>query len=106
MSTFEERKKGFEKEFAHDAEVRFRIIARRNRLAGMWVAEKMQLTEAEAEAYARSVIRADFEEAGDDDIVRKIRGDLLKTGIEISDIELRAMLDEKQEEARQQVENE
>mgnify|MGYP005819851999 CR=1 FL=1 len=103
MSTFDDREAGFEAKFAHDAEMEFRILARRNRLAGLWAAERLGLTEAEADAYARAVVQADFEEAGDDDVVRKIIGDLLKAGIEVSDIEVRAMLSRKLDEARAQL---
>lgn len=106
MGAFEDRKKGFEAKFVRETELEFRVAARRNRLAGFWAAEKMGLSEAEAEAYAKQVIQADFEEAGDDDVIRKISGDLIRCGIEISDITLRQMLDEKQREAREQIERE
>jgi hypothetical protein len=104
MSTFNEREKGFEARFAHDADREFRVTARRNRLIGLWAAERLGLTEAEAVAYAREVVQADFEEAGDEDVVRKLIGDLLKGGIEISDIEVREMLARKATEARAQLE--
>ncbi len=103
MTTFDDREAGFEAKFAHDAETEFRILARRNRLAGLWAAERLGLTEAEADAYARAVVQADFEEAGDDDVIRKIIGDLLKAGIEVSDIEVRAMLSKKLDAARAQI---
>jgi hypothetical protein len=104
MTTFDEREKGFEARFAHDAEKEFRVTARRNRLIGLWAAERLGLTEAESEAYAKSVVQADFEEAGDEDVIRKLMGDLLKGGVEISDIELRDMLARKTAEARAQIE--
>lgn len=101
---FEDREKGFEAKFAHDADKEFRITARRNRLAGLWVAEKLGLTEAETEAYAKSVVQADFEEKGDDDVIRKLLGDLLKGGVGVSDIELREALSRMEAEARRQIE--
>ena len=101
---FEDREKGFEAKFAHDAEKEFRITARRNRLVGLWVAQKLCLTEAETEAYAKSVVQADFEEKGDEDVIRKLLGDLLKGGVEVSDIELREALSRLEEEARRQIE--
>ncbi len=104
MTTFEEREKGFEARFAHDAEKQFRVTARRNRLIGLWAAERLGLTEAESEAYAKSVVQADFEEVGDEDVIRKLMGDLLKAGIDVSDIELRDMLARKTAEARAQIE--
>lgn len=104
MTTFDEREKGFEARFAHDAEKEFRVTARRNRLVGLWAAQRLGLTEAESEAYAKSVVQADFEEAGDEDVIRKLMGDLLKGGVEISDIELRELLARKTAEARAQIE--
>lgn len=103
MTAFEDREKGFEAKFAHDADMEFRVQARRNRLAGLWAAEKLGLTDVEAESYARSVIQADFEEAGDDDVIRKIVGDLLRAGCEVSDIEVREVLSRKTVEARAQL---
>ncbi|MFN3370068.1 MAG: DUF1476 domain-containing protein [Sphingomonadaceae bacterium] len=104
MTTFDEREKGFEARFAHDAEKEFRITARRNRLIGLWAAERLGLNDAESEAYAKSVVQADFEEAGDEDVIRKLMGDLLKGGVEVSDIELRETLARKAAEAREQIE--
>ena len=76
MTTFDDRERAFETKFARDQEMQFRIVARRNRLLGQWAARLMGLTEAEADAYARDVVRADFEEAGDEDVIRKLLGDL------------------------------
>jgi hypothetical protein len=101
---FEDREKGQEARFAHDADKEFRITARRNKLLGLWAAERLGLTEAEAQAYARAVVQADFEEAGDEDVIRKLIGDLLKGGIDTSDIEIREMLSRKAAEAREQIE--
>jgi hypothetical protein len=76
MTTFDKREEGFEKKFAHDEELLFKANARRNKLLGMWAAEKLGLTGSEAEAYAKSVVVADFDEAGDGDVFRKVRADL------------------------------
>jgi hypothetical protein len=103
MGTFEEREKGYEAKYAHDADLEFRVTARRNKLLGLWTAEKLGLTDAESEAYAKSVVQADFEETGDEDVIRKVIGDLLKGGIETSDIEIREMLSKKTTEAREQI---
>jgi hypothetical protein len=103
VSTFDDRERAFETKFAHDEEMKFRLVARRNRLLGEWAAGKMGLTEAEAESYAKDVIRADFEEAGDEDVIRKILGDLTAAGIETSDDEIRQTLQLKSFEARRQL---
>jgi hypothetical protein len=81
----------------------FRITARRNRLIGTWAAELMKLTPAEADAYAKAVVQADFEEAGDEDVVRKILGDLTSAGVEIDEGRIRTALDEVTVEARRQL---
>jgi hypothetical protein len=104
MGTFDEREKGFEAKYAHDADLEFRVTARRNKLLGLWAAERLGLTEAESEAYAKAVVQADFEETGDEDVIRKLIGDLLKGGVETSDIEVREMLSKKTAEAREQIE--
>jgi hypothetical protein len=104
MTTFDDRERGFEARYAHDAEKEFRVTARRNRLVGLWAAEKLGLTEAESEAYAKAVVQADFEETGDEDVIRKLMGDLLKGGVETSDIEIRDILQKKTAEAREQIE--
>ena len=94
MTTFDKREEGFEKKFAHDEELRFKANARRNKLLGLWAAEKMGLTGAEADAYAKEVVVADFEEAGDDDVFRKVREDFDAKGIAQSDQDIRqAMVD-------------
>ena len=80
--------------------MQFKIVARRNRLLGQWAAKKMGLTEAEADAYARDVIRADFEEAGDDDVIRKLLGDLTSAGVDIDEAAIRQALEHKMVEAR------
>ncbi len=81
MTTFDDRKDAFEKKFAHDAELKFKAESRRNRLLGLWAAEKLGKTGDDAMAYAKEVIAADFEEAGDGDVVRKVAGDLAGKGV-------------------------
>ncbi len=76
MNSFKDREKGFENKFAHDQELQFRATARRNRLVGHWAAELLGKTGDEVGAYAVEVVKADFEEAGDDDVVRKLKADL------------------------------
>lgn len=103
MTTFDERERAFESIYARDQEMQFRVIARRNRLLGTWAANLMGLTEVEAEAYAKDVVRADFEEAGDEDVIRKILGDLTSAGIECDDARIREALAHKTVEARRQM---
>ena len=103
MTTFDDRERAYENMYARDQEMQFKIHARRDKLLGMWAAEKMGLTQAEAESYAKDVVRADFEEAGDEDVVRKLMGDLTGAGIDIDDAQIRAAIDEKTIEARRQL---
>lgn len=103
MTSFDDRQKGFEKKFAHDQELQFKAQARRNKLLGMWAAEKMGLKGAEAEDYAKSVVRADFEEPGDDDVLRKIRKDLTDKGVQQSDHQIRRTMDELMATAKDQI---
>ncbi|KFB10288.1 DUF1476 domain-containing protein [Nitratireductor basaltis] len=90
MGSMEERERAFENKFVRDEETKFRAMARRNKLLGLWVAEKIGKKDEEAEAYARDVVKADFEEAGDEDVFRKVRADLDASGASISDADLRA----------------
>ena len=103
MTTFDDRERAFESMFAHDEEMQFRILARRNRLLGIWAARLMGLSEAEADAYAKDVIRAEFEEAGDEDVVRKLLGDLTSAGVECDENRIREALAHKMVEARRQL---
>lgn len=103
MTMFDDRERAFEAKFAHDEEMLFRIHARRNRLLGQWAAERMKLTQAEAEAYAKAVVQADFEETGDEDVVRKLLGDLIAAGVESSEAEIRAAMEAKSIDARRQL---
>lgn len=105
MTTFNDRENAFENRFAHDAETEFRIVARRNRLVGMWAAARMNLGATEAEAYARAVVQADFEEAGDDDVLRKLVSDLLNAGVTVSEDEVRAEMTRLLDVAGNQIRN-
>ena len=102
----EDREKAFENKFAHDAELKFKAEARRNKLLGLWAAEKMGLSGDDAEAYAKEVIAADFEEAGDEDVFRKIRGDFDAKNIEQSDHQIRREMDNLLAKAVDQIESE
>jgi hypothetical protein len=106
MSTFDKREEGFERKFAHDEELRFKASARRNKLLGLWAAGLMGLDGDAATDYAKQVIKADFEEAGDDDVFRKIRGDFDAKGIDQSDHQIRRQMDELMAEAITQIEKE
>jgi hypothetical protein len=103
MSTFDKREEGFEKKFAHDEELRFKASARRNKLLGLWAAEKLGLTGDAAAAYAKEVVMADFEEAGDHDVFRKIRADLDAKGVVQSDHQIRRTMEELMETAIAQI---
>ena len=99
MTTFDKREEGFEKQFAHDEELKFKATARRNKLLGHWAAEKLGLSGAEAESYAKSVVMADFEEAGDHDVMRKIRTDFDAKGVDQSDHQIGRVMTELMEKA-------
>ncbi|MGL4313485.1 MAG: DUF1476 domain-containing protein [Sphingomonas sp.] len=103
MTTFDDREKAFEAKFAHDQEFVFRVTARRNRLLGQWAAGLMKLTPEETDAYAKSVVQADFEEAGDEDVVRKLLGDLIAAGVEMDEATVRTAIEDKTVEARRQL---
>jgi hypothetical protein len=105
MSNFDNRQKGFEGKFAHDQELQFKAGARRNKLLGLWAAGLMGKSDDEADAYAKEVIKADFEEAGDDDVFRKVRADFDAAGVEQSDHQLRRQMDDLMAEAVTQLEN-
>jgi hypothetical protein len=81
MTTFDKREEGFEKQFAHDEELKFKAIARRNKMLGLWTAEKLGLSGAEAESYALAIVMAEFEQGGDSAVVAKIRKDLEAKGV-------------------------
>ena len=94
MSAFDDRERAHEAKFARDQEVQFRITARRNRLVGEWAAERMGLTPEETDAYAKAVVQADFEEAGDEDVVRKVKSDFALANVNTSDAEIRTVMTE------------
>jgi hypothetical protein len=106
MTTFEDREKGFERKFAHDEELKFKATARRNRLIGLWAADKMGLSGDEAQAYAREVIKADLAEPGDEDLFRKVRADFDAKGVDQSDHQIRRIIGEMMAEAVRQIEAE
>jgi hypothetical protein len=103
MTNFNDRERGEEAKFAHDEDMAFRIAARRNRLLGQWAAAKMGLTAEETDAYAKEVVQAEFEEAGDEDVIRKVLGDLTNAGCEIDEAGVRAALEDNNVEARRQL---
>src|SRR3981189_1935113 len=103
MSSFDKREEGFEKKYALDEEQKFKAEARRNKLLGLWVAEKLGIDGDEANAYAREVVASDFEEAGDGDVVRKVLGDLAAKGVALTEPQLRAKMDELMAQAGMEV---
>jgi hypothetical protein len=103
MTTFDKREEGFEKQFAHDEELRFKATARRNKFLGLWAAQKLGLSGAEADAYAKEVVLADLEEIGDDDVFRKIRKDFDAKGVALSDHQIRRTMDELMAKAVQEI---
>ncbi len=105
MTTFDKREDDFEKKFAHDEELRFKAIARRNRMLGQWAADKLGLGAAEADAYAKDVIDAEFGPGGDSDVFRKIRKDFDAKGIAQSDHQIRRTMEELLIKAMEQIKN-
>ena len=106
MTTFDDRERAFEKKFAHDEELRFKSTVRRNKLLGLWAAEKLGLAGAEAESYAKDVVRADFQQPGDEDIVAKLRADFDAKGVAQSDDQIRLVMLEMMANAVRQIESE
>jgi hypothetical protein len=106
MASFDDRQKGFENKYAHDQELQFKAQARRNKLLGLWAADKMGLSGEAADAYAKSVVKADFDEPGDEDVFRKIRKDLDAKGVAQSDHQIRRTMDELLATAKEQLMNE
>ena len=102
MTDFKDRQKGEESKFAFDQETEFKIAARRNRLLGEWAAGLMGLTEEETDAYKKAVVQADFEEAGDEDVIRKLLGDLTAADCDVSEADIRAKVEDCAVEARRQ----
>ena len=103
MTQFDDRERAFEAKYARDEEMQFRITARRNRLLGEWAARQMGLSEVESESYAKDVVRSDFEEAGEHDVIRKVLGDLTAAGVDSDEEKVREALRNKEIEARRQI---
>jgi len=103
MASFDDREKGFEQKYKHDKELEFKINARRNKLLGLWVAEQLGIPAGEAEAYAKSVVMADFTKPGDDDVIEKVIADCQAKGVAMTEQRLRKRLGELHDVARQQV---
>lgn len=103
MSAFDKREEGFEKQFAHDEELKFKATSRRNKLLGLWAAEKLGRKGPDADSYAKEVVMADFEESGEDDVFRKIRSDLDAGGISATDQEIRKAMVELMGKAVEQI---
>jgi hypothetical protein len=103
MTTFDKREEGFEKQFAHDEELKFKATSRRNKLLGLWAAEKLGRKGTDAETYAKEVVMADFEEAGEDDVFRKVRKDFDAGGVAATDSEIRVAMVELMGKAIEQI---
>ena len=103
MTSFDKREEGFEKKYALDEEQKFKAEARRNKLLGLWAAEKLGITGDAANAYAKEVVAADFEEAGDSDVLRKVLGDLTAKGAAVTEAEIRIKMDQLMAQAVVQV---
>ena len=103
MTTFDKREKVFEDKYKHDQELQFKVEVRRNKLLGLWVAELLGLSGADAEAYAKEVVRADFEEPGVDDVIRKIQGDAAPKNLDLSEHRIRKKMDELTIIAKEQI---
>ena len=103
MTTFNDREKAFEDKYKHDQDLQFKVEVRRNKLLGLWVSEMLGLSGADAEAYAKEVVSADFEEPGDADLVRKIQGDTQTKNIDLSEHRLRKKMDELVAVAKEQI---
>ncbi|QFR32644.1 DUF1476 domain-containing protein [Ancylobacter sp. TS-1] len=94
MSTFNDREDAFEAKYAHDQKLRFKALARRNKALGLWAAEKLGLAGAEADTYARTIVEADLEEAGDEDVYRKLKADFDAKGLDVSEHRIRRTMEE------------
>ncbi len=105
MTTFDKREEGFEKKFVHDEELRFKAESRRNKMLGAWAAEKLGLTGDAAEEYAKSVLLADFEEPGDEDVYRKVKGDFEAQNIDVSEHQLRREMADLMDKAIQDIQS-
>ncbi len=106
MSSFDDREKGFENKFVHDQELEFKAVVRRNKLLGLWASKQLGLDGDAADSYAKEVVKSDFEEAGDEDVFRKVRADFDAKAVDLSDHQIRRRMDELMAEARRQVKEE
>lgn len=106
MSGFKDRENAFEAKFKHDEELRFKVMVRRNKLLGLWAADLLGLSGDDAAAYAKEVVRSDFEKPGDDDVLEKVLGDLQAKGVEASTHSVRKHMDELVDTAASQIETE
>ncbi len=105
MALFDDRKKGQEGKYVHDQEQRFKITVRRNKLLGLWLAEQMGKSAADADAYAKDVVQSDFDRPGDDDVVEKVMADIQAAGLDIDEHKLRRHMQTLEEEARTQIQS-
>jgi len=103
MTTFDKREEGFENKFAHDEELRFKASARRNKMLGLWTAEKLGLSGAQADAYAKEIVMAELEEGGDKDVFKKIRKDLDAKNVSVSDQDIHRTMDDLMKQAIEQI---
>lgn len=103
MTTFDEREKGFEQKYKHDQELQFKVNARRNKLLGLWAAEKLGLSGAAADAYAKEVVQADFAKPGDSDVLEKVMKDMSAKGVSTSELALRKEMDRLLAVAKEQI---
>jgi len=106
MTTFDDREKGFEAKYKHDQELQFKVMARRNKLLGLWAAEKMGITGADAETYSKDVVASDFDRPGDDDVLEKVHGDFTEKGLDLLAPDVRKEMERLVDVARQQIESE
>ena len=105
MTSFDERQKGFERKFTHDADLKFKAESRRNKMLAEWAAAKLGMTGDEVDTYVKAVRRADLEEKGDDDVFRKVRADFDAKGIQVSDADLRTAMGDFLAKAVDEIEN-
>lgn len=105
MSGFDKRREGYESKFAHDEELKFKATARRNKLLGLWAAEKLGISAEAADAYAKEVVKSDFEEAGEEDVFRKIRKDFDAKKIAVSDHQIRREMEDLMHKAVEQIQS-
>ena len=105
MTTFDDRGKGFEAKYKRDQELQFKVMARRNKLLGLWAAEKMGVSGADAETYSKEVVVSDFDRPGDEDVLEKVHGDLEAKGLGLSASDVRKEMERLLDVARQEIES-